>query len=135
MSLKRIMGIGLAGGALASLAGVGYYWGYTLALVVNFSKVIGILNVVVACTLGCVLMTAGYAIVIKWKGGKMAAWLNVFYTALSFLSIIGVFSFSLPLDVASPELFPGLVIPMHFFPALAFMSVVPLMSRKTNVYQ
>jgi hypothetical protein len=31
----------------------------------------------------------------------------------------------LPLNIESPEMFPGLAIPMHFFSALFFFAVYP----------
>ena len=51
--------------------------------------------------------------------------LNLVIAVLSFASIISPISMSLPLDIESPELFPGLVVPMHFFPALAFFAISP----------
>jgi hypothetical protein len=38
---------------------------------------------------------------------------------------------SLPLDIEYPELFPGLVVPMHFFPAYAFLTIYPFF-KQTN---
>ena len=70
-------------------------------------------------------MGAAHFLVFKWKGAKMIGWLNVLIAVLSFVSIIGVLGMVLPLDIESPEMFPGLAIPMHFFPALAFFAVKP----------
>jgi hypothetical protein len=35
------------------------------------------------------------------------------------------------LDVEFPEMFPGLVIPMHFFPALAFFAIDPFFKQSS----
>jgi hypothetical protein len=35
-------------------------------------------------------------------------------------------SVSLPLDIKSPELFPGLAVPLVFFPCLSWHTVNPL---------
>jgi phosphoglycerol transferase MdoB-like AlkP superfamily enzyme len=62
---------------------------------------------------------------VKWKGEKALGLYFVFVALLSFASILSVFAFKLPLDLESPELFVGLAIPMHFFPALAYFTLSP----------
>jgi hypothetical protein len=75
--------------------------------------------------IGCILMALGYVIAARLKRPLLIPILNVLYCILSFASIIGVLSFKLPLDVEFPEMFPGLAVPMHFFPALSFLALVP----------
>lgn len=75
-------------------------------------------------------MTVGYACLLKFDKLHLKGWLNVVIAILSFASIIGPIGMSLPLSIEYPELFPGLVVPMHFFPALAFMAIYPLFSIK-----
>jgi len=70
-------------------------------------------------------MTLGYWGLLKLKLIRFIGWLNFIYAILSFASIIGAMDASLPLDIDFPELFPGLVVPMHFFPALAFFTFQP----------
>lgn len=70
-------------------------------------------------------MAVGCMMAVKWKGTKMIGWLNIAYSVISFATIAGVFGFNLPLDTESPELFPGMIIPMHFFPVLAILSIFP----------
>jgi hypothetical protein len=41
-------------------------------------------------------------------------------------------SVSLPLEIKNPELFPGLAVPMIFFPALAWYTVKPLFKINQN---
>ena len=55
---------------------------------------------------------------------------NFVFAILTFASILGPFATKLPLDVEMPELFPGLTVPMHFFPALAWFTLKPLFIKK-----
>ncbi len=97
---------------------------YNQAFATNFSTIAGTTNIVASVLIGCTLMAIGYKLTIT-KGVKWLGWVNVVYGLLSFISIIGVLAFSLPLETESPELFPGLMIPMHFFPLLSFLIVQP----------
>ncbi|MCC6370566.1 MAG: hypothetical protein IT236_06160 [Bacteroidia bacterium] len=130
MNWRNIILLGLIGTTLSAIACAIYARIYTQAFYVDFSKVIALPNMIAACAIGCFLMATGYALAIKWKGEKTVGWLNVAYSVLSFASIVGVLGFNLPLDIESPEMFPGMVIPMHFFPALSVLSVYPLLKSK-----
>ncbi|MFY7829537.1 MAG: hypothetical protein ACOVQ4_20560 [Flectobacillus sp.] len=105
---------------------------YNEALVVDFSKVAGISNIIAANTIGCLLMALGYMFIINWKGVKTIGWLNIVFSVLSFASIVGVMGFNLPLDTESPELFPGMIIPMHFFPILSILVIFPFFKLNGN---
>jgi hypothetical protein len=48
------------------------------------------------------------------------------------VSLAGAFGAKLPLDIEAPELFPGLVVPMHFFPALGWFTLKPLFFRSAR---
>ncbi|MFY7890318.1 MAG: hypothetical protein ACOVOW_15495 [Spirosomataceae bacterium] len=126
MSWKQTFIMGIAGSLLSSLASIIYLNIYKEALVVDFSKVAGISNIIAACSIGCLLMAVGYKLAIKWKGTKTIGWLNIAYSIISFATIAGVFGFNLPFDIESPELFPGMIIPMHFFPVLSILTIFPL---------
>lgn len=126
MSWKQTFIMGIAGSLLSSLASIIYLNIYKEALVVDFSKVAGISNIIAACSIGCLLMAVGYKLAIKWKGMKTIGWLNIAYSIISFATIAGVFGFNLPFDIESPELFPGMIIPMHFFPVLSILTIFPL---------
>jgi hypothetical protein len=82
-------------------------------------------SVIMTCLVASTLMALGYMLATRWKPTLNPGWLNLLYVVLSFASIIVVLSFKLPLDIEFPELFPGLAIPMHFFPVLAFLAIVP----------
>ena len=134
MSWKLHFGHGLLSGALSGLAAVVYKSVYSEAFLVDFSKVMANGQILFSSMFGCLLMALGYGLLNRWKPGQ-DIWfgaLNVIYALLSFLSIIGIFSFSLPYEVESPELFPGMAIPMHFFPLLAFLTLLPFFRFKVQ---
>jgi hypothetical protein len=131
MSWKQALILGGVGSVLSSMASIIYSNIYSEAMIVDFTAVAGVSSIVSACIIGCFLMVVGYKLAIKWKGSKVIGWLNVFYSLFSFATIAGVFGFNLPLETESPELFPGLIIPMHFFPVLSVVSVLPFF--KMNV--
>lgn len=125
MNWKQTFIMGTAGSLLSSLASIIYLNIYNEALVVDFSKVAGTSSIVAASIIGCVLMALCYKAAMQWKGIKTIGWLNIAFSIISFASIAGVLGFDLPLDTESPELFPGLVIPMHFFPVLSTLTIFP----------
>ena len=75
---------------------------------------------------GCLIAALGYWLLGKLLKSKTEIVFNFIFVILSFVSMLPAFAVKLPLDIASPELFPGLVIPMHFFPALAWSTLEPL---------
>lgn len=125
MNWKQTFIMGIAGSLLSSLASIIYLNIYKQALLADFSEIAGITNIISACTIGCLLMAVGYKLAINRKGTKTTGWLNIVYSLLSFASVAGVFGFNLPLDTESPELFPGMIIPMHFFPVLSVLTIFP----------
>lgn len=129
MNWKSTFFLGILSAALSSIACIIYNKIYSTAFYVDFSKILNTAGIISSCVIGCLLMAVGYFIAIKWKGSKLIAWMNIFYSVLSFASIVGVLSFSLPLDMESPEMFPGLAIPMHFFPVLSFLTVYPFFNQ------
>jgi hypothetical protein len=122
---------GLTAGALASLASVIYFNLYQGTLLTAFDKIINVGAIIGSSVIGCLLMALAYFFADKIKKVKLKGILNILFLVLSFASIISPIAMSLPLDIESPELFPGLVIPMHFFPALAFLALVPFFEKKT----
>ncbi len=120
----------LVSAILASIACSIYNIIYTRSFFVDFSAVVNTGGIIGSCTLGCLLMSVLYLLAMKWKGDRIIVWVNILISVLSFASIISVLAFSLPLDVESPEMFPGLAIPMHFFPALSFLTLSPLFRTK-----
>lgn len=125
MNLKKGLLLGLTSGIVAGGVSMLYNQVYSAAFYIDFNSVLNASGMFIACIIGCLLMGLGYVIASRFKVRLLIPILNVLYCILSFASIIGVLSFKLPLDVEFPEMFPGLAVPMHFFPALSFFALVP----------
>ncbi|MEM9052703.1 MAG: hypothetical protein AAGC47_11675, partial [Bacteroidota bacterium] len=82
--------------------------------------------------IGCVLMGSGYFALDKMGKSSLRGWMNILYAVLSFASIIPAMNTTLPLDIEFPELFPGLVVPMHFFPTMVFFGLSPFFASSKN---
>ena len=132
--MKKSLIHGIIAGILTALAGIAYQRVYEDALFLDFSTVINPRSVAGASIFGCMLMAIGYELLERFKKSNLKGWLNVLITVLSFLSILGPLSMSLPLDIEFPEMFPGLAIPMHFFPAMIFFGLYPFFT-KTRLHE
>jgi hypothetical protein len=96
----------------------------------DFSKVINLGSIVGANVFGSLLAGVGYWVSQKMFGTKAELIFKIVFTLVSFISILGPFAISLPLDVKSPELFPGLTVPMHFFPLVGWFTLESLFLKK-----
>lgn len=130
--MKKIFIHGLVAGILSGLASIIYFKLYQSTLVTSFDKVINPGSIIGSSIFGCLLMATGYFLLSKFKKENFKGILNVTISVLSFVSIVGVISMTLPIEIENPELFPGLAIPMHFFPALAFFTIEPFFTAKTT---
>lgn len=131
--MKKHLIHGLAAGILAAIAGVIFLNLYKSLFLVDFSLVIDSVAIISSSIIGCMLMATGYILLDKLKKPNFSGVLNLIIMVLSFLSIIPVMTMALPLEVEFPELFPGLVIPMHFFPAMIFFGIAPFFKEKASV--
>jgi hypothetical protein len=127
---KKLLLLGLVSGILAGVAGLIYQRIYTNSLGADFSAIVKPVNIIVVSTLAGLLTSVGYGLLTKWlpKPGEII--FNLVLVILTFASILGPFATKLPLEVEMPELFPGLTVPMHFFPALAWFTLKPLFIKK-----
>lgn len=132
MNWKKAFLNGLIGSILSTSACLIYKSIYQEAFYVDFNQVMSTTAIVAACTIGCFLMAIGHQFGLWWKGPKTVGWLNIVYSLISFASIAGVLGFNLPLETESPEMFPGLAIPMHFFPVLSLLSIYPFFHSDFN---
>lgn len=130
MNWKQAFIMGIAASLLSSLASLIYLNIYKEALLVDFSTIAGTSNVISSCFIGCLVMSVIYRLAFTWKGLKTMGLLNIVFSLISFASIAGVFGFNLPIETESPELFPGMVIPMHFFPLLSILTIFPFFKIK-----
>lgn len=126
MNWKNLMFHGGLSSLLSSLACIIYHTIYQQAFYIDFSSVLGIPNMIAASTLACFLMSFVYQYAMRWNKPKIELGINMVFGVLSFASIAGVLGINLPLEIESPEMFPGLAIPMHFFPVLSVISTLPI---------
>jgi ABC-type branched-subunit amino acid transport system permease subunit len=127
---KKALLLGVVSGLLAGIAGLVYAKVYYTANEADFSKVASTIRILASSLFGGVLAAIGYSILDKWLKTKGEIVFNFIFTLLSFASLLMPIGFKLPLNIETPELFPGMVIPMHFFPALGWYTLKPLFIRK-----
>jgi len=127
---KKLLLMGLVSGVLAGVAGLIYQRIYTNALGADFSTIAKPVNILVVCVLAGLLASIGYGLLTKWLPRAGEIIFNFLFAILTFASILGPFATKLPLEIEMPELFPGLTVPMHFFPALAWFTLKPLFIKK-----
>ena len=127
---KRLLLLGLISGVLAAVAALIYQKIYVNSLGADFSAIVKPVNIIIVCTLAGLLASTGYGLLTKWLPRPGEIIFNFVLVILTFASILGPFATKLPLDIEMPELFPGLTVPMHFFPALAWFTLKPLFIKK-----
>lgn len=120
----------LASSVLSVVACLIYRKIYTSTFETDFSAVLNVAGIISASVLGCTIMALGYAILEKLNKQKLIGVFNILIAGLSLASVIGPIAITLPLDLESPELFPAYAIPMHFFPVLAFFTLVPFIDKR-----
>ena len=127
--MKKIFIHGIVAGILSAIAGVIYFTIYQNTLETAFGKIVNIPSIIGGSVLGSMLIACGYVLLQRMNKIKLAGWYQVLVSVVSFATIIGPISMSLPLSVESPELFPGLIVPMHFFPSLAYFTISPFFNK------
>lgn len=127
--LKKLLILGVVSGVLAGIVSLIYQKVYASSLGDGFTGVATPLYIMVSCTLGCVIAAIGYFLLSKVLKSNTEAVFNLLFTVITFATILGPIAAKLPLDTEMPELFPGLAIPMHFFPALAWFTLKPLFAK------
>ncbi len=116
---------------MAAVAAIIFKRIHEFATYANFSKVVGV-PVLFAVNLSvCLVAAILYWAFLKWLGRKGEIIFNFLFVIGSFASIAWSFIITLPLDIQFPELFPGLTLPMHFFPALSWFTIRPLFMKET----
>ena len=128
--MKKIFFHGIIAGLLATVAGIIYLNIYQNTLGADFHKVVNYKTISAGAVFGCLLIAMVFWILEKINKPNLRGWLNVIICIVSFASIIIPISTSLPLDIQGPELFPGLVVPLHFFPALAYFAIAPFFGKE-----
>ncbi len=95
---------------------------YCSSLSGDFSQIINEKSIAIASVAGCFLISFGNLFFSKIMNKNADAWFNVILLFLTFASLVSSFAVTLPLSVEMPELFPGLSVPMHFFPCLFWLA-------------
>lgn len=126
---KKALSLGIVSGFLAGMAGIIYAHLYYSINEADFSKVASSIRVIMSSLGGGVLAAIGFTLLNKWLKRNGEIVFNLLFSILSFASLLMPIAFKLPTSLETPELFPGMVIPMHFFPALAWFTLKPLFIR------
>jgi hypothetical protein len=111
---------------LAAAAGIIYERVYYFSTEVDFSAVLNMTRIIALSVLVSMIAAFLNYFLIRLLKKRGAIVFNFLFSIVSFAAVLIPISFSLPLDVKSPELFPGLAVPMVFFPVVAWFTVEPL---------
>jgi hypothetical protein len=126
---KKIFLQAILSSILAIVAAVIYRRIYFFATETDFSKVLSLPRLAGLSTLISMLAAFLYYVFSRWLGRKGEILFNILFSLFSFASVMIPISITLPLSVQFPELFPGLGVPMVFFPAMAWYTVNPLFNK------
>jgi hypothetical protein len=132
---KKLLLLGAVSGLLAAVASIIYQKVYAASLGADFPQIVKSVNIVAINVISGLLAATGFWLLNKWLKNNTEIVFNLLFVTLSFASIIPAFGFRLPVTIETPELFPGLVVPMHFFPALAWLTLKPLFVKSYQPYQ
>ena len=119
----------LVAGILAAIAANIYNQIYFFATQIDYSKIINVVSLV-----SINLMVSLFAGLLYWLLTTLfkingAIIFNFVYSVGSFACVIIPIAMTLPLSTPYPELFPGLTVPMVFFPVIAWMTIDPLFKK------
>lgn len=126
---KKLLILGVVSGILAGIAAVIYQKVYASTLGEDFIKIINPVKIMTVSTISCIIAAIGYWLMNMVLKGKTEIVFNLVFAIISFVSILAPIAYKLPLEQDTPELFPGLTVPMHFFPALAWFTLKPLFAK------
>lgn len=126
---KKALLLGIVSGLLAGIAGLIYAHLYYSINEADFSKAASSIRIIASTLAGGVLAAIGFTILNKWLKRNGEIVFNLLFSIISFASLLMPIAYKLPTSLETPELFPGMVIPMHFFPALAWFTLKPLFIR------
>ena len=122
---KRIFLQAVLASILAALAGIIYNRIYYFSTEADFTAVLDTRRIIALSVLiSMVAAFLNYFLMrlLKRRGEIV---FNLLFSIVSFAAVMIPISISLPLNVKSPELFPGLAVPMVFFPVVAWYTVDP----------
>ena len=126
---KKIFFQAILASLLAFVAAVIYKRIYFFATEADFSKVLSPVRMAGLCLLFCMPAAFLYYGLVRWLGRRGESIFNFSFSILTFACVMIPISLTLPLNVQFPELFPGLGVPMVFFPAMAWYTLNPLFKK------
>lgn len=130
---KKIFFWGLTAGILSAVASIIYKrifdFAYTYEGSPDYTRLASNMILVAVNLAAGMIAALGFwgLISASRKNGELI--FNLLFSLGSFASIMYPVSAKLPLDIQMPELFPLLVVPMHFFPAITWFTVRPLFAK------
>ncbi len=123
---------GLISGIMAVCAAIVYSRIHFFATEADFSGIINPGTLIGFNLFTCLLISTAYYFFVSFTKKKRIIFFHLLVSILSFAAVIVPISISLPLSVRNPELFPGLAVPLIFFPALAWFTFKPMFLFNEN---
>ena len=117
---------GALSGIMAAIAAIIYSRIHFFATQADFSGIINLGTIISINLIVCLIFSVCYYYFLMISKNRGIVYFHILISVLSFAAVIVPISISLPLSVKNPELFPGLAVPIVFFPALAWFSFKPL---------
>lgn len=114
---------------MAAIAANIYNQIYFFATQVDFSSIVNPLGLSAANIFISLFAGLLYSLLAYFFKAKGPIIFNFVYSVGSFACVIIPIAYTLPLSVQFPELFPGLTVPMVFFPVIAWMTIDPLFRK------
>ena len=111
---------------MAAVAAIIYSRIHFFATEADFSAIINPGTIISLNLIACLVFSIAYFFFISLFKGKGILVFHILVSILSFAAVIIPISISLPLSIKNPELFPGLAVPMIFFPVVAWFTFKPL---------
>ena len=127
---KKVFIQAILASLLAFIAAVIYRRIYFFATETDFSTFLSLLKLASLSILISMVVAFLYYGLSRFMGSRTEVVFNFLFSMLTFASVIIPISITLPLNVQSPELFPGLGVPMVFFPAMAWYTLNPFFKKK-----
>lgn len=126
---RKIFIQSLVAGILAAIAANIYNQIYYFATQVDYDSVLNPFSIT-ALNIGVSLVAGLVFALLTWLfKDKGSIIFNFLYSVGSFACVIIPIAFTLPLSQPFPELFPGLAVPMVFFPVIAWLTIDPLFRK------
>jgi hypothetical protein len=131
--MKRYLLHGILSGLLAAVACIAWLKFYEYASHVDFSPVIGIMPLIAIPVIAMIIASLFYGFMYK-QWSTRGEWIfNFLLTGITLASLIGPFKTHLETDDEMIQIFIyGLVLPMHFFPAIAWYTLKPMLNHQSK---